>query len=126
MMCNRRSRRRVLRPTAFRPPSRRSIITRAGSPSKAASPNRSTPIAAAGCSKPVPTRAAPPMRSGGKAAPSGLSLVRFGDRLGHVEKLAPDLCVGDRVIQPDELDRLGALQLLAPLAVLRTELGIIR
>ena len=89
---DRRSKRRALRPTASRRPSRRSIIIPAGSPSKAASPSRSSPnwrgaatrssagptgsgpparsarsspTAAAASSKPAPTRAAPPTRSVG-------------------------------------------------------------
>src|ERR1700746_2917210 len=86
---------------------------------------RSWPTAAAACWKPVPTRAAPLTRSGG-SSPSDLRFKRLGDGLCHIEKLAPDLRVGDGVIQPDKLDRLRTLQVLAPLAVFRADLGIVR
>src|SRR5438105_9242561 len=96
-MCNRRSKRRALRLTAFRRPSRRSIIIPGGSPSKAAFrsrslPNwrsagmksndgrtgsgpparsaRSSPTVAAVSSKRAPIRGAPRMPWVGEAAPS--------------------------------------------------------
>src|SRR3984893_11955261 len=54
-----------------------------------------------------------------------LRLERFGDCLGHIEELAPDLRVGDRVVELDELDRLGPLKVLPPLPVLGADLGIV-
>src|SRR6516225_4067254 len=86
---------------------------------------RSSRTGAAACSKPAPTRAAPLTRSVG-SNPSALGFKRLGDGLRHIEKLAPDLRLGDGVIQPDKLDRLRTLQVLAPLAVFRTDLGIVR
>src|SRR5215469_6792943 len=56
----------------------------------------------------------------------GLGLERFGDGLGHVEELAADLWVGYRVVEPDELDRFGALQILAPLPVFVAYFSVVR
>src|ERR1700747_781540 len=86
---------------------------------------RSSLTAAAVCSKLAPTHAGPLTRSGG-SKPSDLDLEGFGDGFRHVKKLTPNLGVGNRIEQPDELDRFRALQVLAPLAVFGAELRIIR
>src|SRR5215472_14549105 len=153
-MCSRRSSRLVLPPTAFRRPLPRSNITPDGWRSKAGFPKQSrrswsgadtkscvgptgsgrlapsaqsSPTAAVACSKPAPTRAAPPTPSAGStsAVSFGLGLECRSHRLCHFEELVSHLLIGDGIVEPDELDGFRTLQLLAPLLVLGAEVGVV-
>ena len=50
----------------------------------------------------------------------------LGQRLGHLKKLLANLRVGNSVVEANEFDCFGLLQMLAPALVLRADLGIVR